>query len=85
MHCSLTITAEYVKESERLLSNSILKVERPDLEIEQFDDNLDLNANRPSEEQKIIVFLCLYTKIKPFKIGRRNESQSRTRNKENYN
>ena len=56
MHCSLTITAEYVKESERLLSNSILKVERPDLEIEQFDDNLDLNANRPSEEQKIIVF-----------------------------
>jgi len=50
----LNILPEYVKEAERLLSNSILKIDRPDLEIEPFDENADLNANRPSDENNII-------------------------------
>ena len=55
VHCSLNILPEYVKEAERLLSNSILKIDRPDLEIEPFDETADLNANRPSDENNIIV------------------------------
>jgi len=55
VHCSLNILPEYVKEAERLLSNSILKIDRPDVEIEPFDENADLNANRPSDENNIIV------------------------------
>jgi DNA replication licensing factor MCM6 len=33
-HGSLSITAEYVKEAERLLTNSILKIEKSDVEID---------------------------------------------------
>lgn len=33
VHLSREITPNYVKEAARLLSNSILKVEKPDLEI----------------------------------------------------
>lgn len=55
VHCSVKIIPEYVKEAERLLSNSILKIDRPDLEIEPFDENADLGANRPEEENNIIV------------------------------
>lgn len=55
VHCSLTILPEYVKEAERLLGNSILKIDRPELEIEPFDETADLNANRPAEETNIIV------------------------------
>jgi DNA replication licensing factor MCM6 len=54
VHCSMNILPEYVKEAERLLSNSILKIDRPDLEIEPFDENADLNANRPLDENNII-------------------------------
>lgn len=55
VHCSKTITPEYVKEAARLLSNSILRVERPDLEIEPFDENIDLNANIRATDTNIIV------------------------------
>ena len=55
LHCSRTITPEYVKESARLLSNSILRVERPDLEIQPFDENINLNANlRPSDTNILV-------------------------------
>ena len=55
VHCSLTILPEYVKESERLLSNSILKIDRPDLEIQPFDEETDLNKNRQEDEKNILV------------------------------
>jgi len=38
LHCSYEITEEYVHEATRLLSNSILKVHKPDLEIEPFEE-----------------------------------------------
>lgn len=38
VHCSYEITADYVHEAARLLSNSILKVHKPDLEIEPYED-----------------------------------------------
>ena len=37
---SYTITPEHVRESARLLSNSILKVHKPDLEIEPFREQI---------------------------------------------
>jgi DNA replication licensing factor MCM6 len=53
LHCSLIITPEFVKEAARLLSNSILKVEKPDIEIEpQEVPNLDVIPG--SDEQKMI-------------------------------
>ena len=55
VHCSKIITADYVKEAARLLSNSILRVERPDLEIEPFDENIDLNANNRAADTNILV------------------------------
>ena len=35
MHCNEEITVNYIKEAARLLSNSILKVEKPDMQLEQ--------------------------------------------------
>ena len=61
VHCSKTITPEYVKEAARLLSNSILRVERPDLEIQPFDENMDLNANLRPSDTNIFVTLYLFT------------------------
>lgn len=37
-NCSYEITGEYILEAARLLSNSILKVHKPDMEIEPFED-----------------------------------------------
>jgi hypothetical protein len=33
VHCSKLIKVDYVKEAQRLLSNSILKIEKSDMEI----------------------------------------------------
>lgn len=63
VHCSKTITPDYVKEAARLLSNSILRVERPDLEIEPYDDTADINANTKPSDTNILVnniFLDLF-------------------------
>jgi len=55
VHCSMDIIPEYVKEAERLLSNSILKIDRPDLEIDPTEELEDLNANRREDETNIVV------------------------------
>lgn len=38
LHCDYEIKEEYVHEATRLLSNSILKVHKPDLEIDAGDE-----------------------------------------------
>ena len=38
VHCSTIIIPEYVREAARLLGNSILKIEKPDIEIEEEAD-----------------------------------------------
>ena len=49
VHCNVDITEEYVNEAARLLSNSILKVHKPDMEIENLDDafNRAMVAEKP--------------------------------------
>ena len=44
VHVSYEILPEHVKEAARLLGNSILKVHKPDLEIEHFRDGDGMNA-----------------------------------------
>lgn len=47
VHGSLKITVEYVQEAERLLTNSILKIERSDVEI---DDEKEVMMEGPGED-----------------------------------
>ena len=39
VYCSNEITPQHVQEAKRLLSNSIIKIERNDLEIDVDNDN----------------------------------------------
>ena len=50
VHCEDKIYPEYVKEAEKLLSNSILKIDRPDIQADepQNDDDLNLNKDAPN-------------------------------------
>ena len=46
VHCLAEIQPEHVKEAARLLGNSILKVHKPDLEIDEFNDSLNNKLTR---------------------------------------
>lgn len=51
VQCMSQITPEHVKESARLLSNSILKVHKPDLEIESFRGGVQNTKPDPATAQ----------------------------------
>jgi DNA replication licensing factor MCM6 len=57
VHCSSTITAAMVKEASRLLSNSILKVEHPDLELNVGEGEMRMETAFPRVPQTITVLL----------------------------
>ena len=64
VHCSEVIIPAYVKEASRLLSNSILKVEKPQLDIEtEQEENVEQRAEDLGEggaKTNIIVLLLKY-------------------------
>ena len=54
LHCSCEITEDYVHEATRLLSNSILKVHKPDLEIEPFEEVTKVDRIKNVTQEGII-------------------------------
>jgi len=51
MYCVSTVTKEHVKEAYRLLNKSIIRVEEPDIDLEDLDNELPMDDAAATEEQ----------------------------------
>lgn len=75
VHCSYDIHEEYVYEAARLLSNSILKVHKPDLEIEPYEEIARVGKPNANENGNIVVRLNFFKE----KLERGSTSQKNSR------
>ena len=60
VYCSKLISADHVKEAQRLLSNSIVKIEKSDIEIEMNAEAMEhkMDIENKTEEDNIVVNIC---------------------------
>lgn len=76
VHFDFIITPSYVKEATRMISNSIIKLERKDVELEEFSDIPSESMLVEKTTTNLIVEKYQRSKVKFFK-GTRAQGQKR--------